>query len=160
MTGLFKIVTDKVEAEIAKRMRAGARSAALLLAATILLVAGFIVLMYAAYLLLLMYMPAQYAALIIAGAFLLVGLILLAAISRPPSEAKSEKAAPKLPPKADPSADDLEAALKDYVRANSKQATLIALIAGAIVGYSPEIRRGLIQVLERRADRRAGKDTS
>lgn len=159
MTGLFKFLADRAEAEVNRRVRAGARSVALLLAATLFLVAGFIVLMYAAYLLLSMYMAAQYAALIIAGLFLLAGLILLAVMGKssgPPAGSGGKPSASSR--KTDPSEDALEAALRDYVRANSKQATVVALLAGIVVGYSPEIRRSLIKFLERRTDRESEPD--
>jgi 4-amino-4-deoxy-L-arabinose transferase-like glycosyltransferase len=158
---LFSILAGDVAQEIKNRVQASAKDVAMLLAATLLLVCGFVVFMFAAYLFLLRYMVPVYAALIIGGFFVLAAALLVLAVKT--------RVAHDTPENDDASQnsgrDDLariEAVARDYVRRNAKQSTFMSLVAGVVVGSSPEVRRtlmrGLDMALAERQARKGGDD--
>jgi 4-amino-4-deoxy-L-arabinose transferase-like glycosyltransferase len=155
---LFGILAGDVAQEIKNRIQASAKDVAMLLAATLLLVCGFVVFMFAAYLFLLRYMAPVYAALIIGGLFVLAAALLVLAVKTrvahdAPEAGNGGPAAGR---------DDLgriEAVAREYVRRNAKQATFMSLLAGVVVGSSPDVRRTLMRGLDMAlAERQARKD--
>jgi hypothetical protein len=102
-----------------------------------------------------------YAALIIGGFFVLAAALLVLAVKT--------RVAHDTPENDDASQnsgrDDLariEAVARDYVRRNAKQSTFMSLVAGVVVGSSPEVRRtlmrGLDMALAERQARKGGDD--
>jgi len=161
---LFDILVGDFARSIQNEVRASAKDGAMLFAATLLLVCGFVALMFAAYVFLLRFMEPVFAALIIAALFVIAAALLLVAI-------KTRAAHGKPPQIGDPDIGDpgdpgdlggLEDMARSYMRRHGKQATLLSLLAGVVVGSSPEVRRTLASALDMalsdRKERKERKD--
>lgn len=156
MREIIDIALAAAQARVQRIAEAGAKKAALILAGVFLLLCGFVAVMVAAYFALAPVISREGAALLIGGAFLLVGLIvLLAARPKGPKGGTSsgqKKANPdSLDEEALMTAKLLEKEAANLLSGHAKTAVLIALLAGTAVGASPELRKALASQLERRS---------
>jgi len=154
---LFNILAGDVAQEVKNRIQASAKDVAMLLAATLLLVCGFMVFMYAAFLFLLHYMAPLYAALIIGALFVVAAALLVLAVKTRAAHDRPEEEDGGTPLGRD-DLSRLEGVARDYVRRNAKQATFMSLLAGVVVGSSPEVRRTLMRGLDMALAERTAKD--
>lgn len=157
MREIFDILAAAAQARVQRVAEEGAKKIALVLAGAFILVCGFVALMVAAYFALAPIASRQGAALIIGAGFLVIGMIVLW-LARPKKSSSRSGGGRQSGPK--PESLDEEAVMtakvleKEAARLltdHSKTAVLIALLAGTAVGASPELRKALARLLERRS---------